>query len=114
MLRIRVTYKKEKQMKTVWIAKKEDIIDHIVHSGADTYEWYSTLSVSVNGQISCKIGNETATFSATQAKDVVNTIIKEQKSGWVAVQDAVNSDDFDCNASDIVLQHIVLGELVFG
>ena len=101
-------------MKSVWLANKEDIIDHIVYSGADTYEWYRTLSVNDNGQISCKIENATATFSATHAKEVVNTIIKEKKSGWVAVQDAVDSDDFDCNASDIVLQHIVLGELVFG
>ena len=101
-------------MKTVWLANKEEIIDHIVYSGADTYEWYKELSVNDKGQITCKIEDTQATFSPTQVKNLVNNIIKEKKTGWVTLQDAVDNDDFDCNASDIVLQWIVLKELVFG
>lgn len=109
-------------MKTVWQAKKQDIINHIAYSGADNYPWFRNLSVNTNGSIICEMATEdddnspvvVAKFSPTYAKEVVNTIIKEKKTGWKTVQDAVENDDFDSNASDIVLQHIVLGDLVFG
>jgi type I restriction enzyme R subunit len=61
-----------------------------------------------------KIITKSVTFSPSRAKAVVNAIIKEQKAGWRTVQSAVDSDDFDADASDVVLQHIVLGDLVFG
>ena len=112
-------------MKTVWIATAEDIIDHLVGAGAETYDWYRKLDVTDDNQIVCrmetgdmtddgKIITTTKTFSPTHAKSVVNDIIKEQKGGWQVVQSAVDSDDFDADASDVVLQHIVLGDLVFG
>ena len=112
-------------MKTVWIATAEDIIDTLVGSGCETYEWYRKLDVTDDDQIICrmetgnvtddgKIITTTKTFSPTYAKSVVNFIIKEKKAGWQVVQSAVDSDDFDADASDVVLQHIVLGDLVFG
>ena len=112
-------------MKTVWIANKQDVIDTLVGAGAETYEWYRKLDVTDDGEIVCrmetgnvtddgKIITTTKTFSPTHAKSVVNSIIKEKKGGWQVVQSAVDSDDFDADASDVVLQHIVLGDLVFG
>lgn len=109
-------------MKTVWQAKKEDIIDHIVYSGADTYPWFRKLSVNSKGLITCEMATDedenspvlVAQFAPTHAKEVVNTIIREKKDGWQAIQNAVEADDFDSDASDIVLQHIVLGDVVFG
>ena len=112
-------------MKTVWIATAEEVIDHLCYAGAETYDWYRQLSDDNDGQIVCimetgdvtddgKIITTTKTFSPTYAKSVVNAIIKEKKAGWQVVQSAVDSDDFDADASDVVLQHIVLGDLVFG
>jgi hypothetical protein len=113
-------------MKTVWIANAEAIIDHLCYAGAETYDWYRQLHDTNDEQIVCQMETgETddatgepllvkVTFSPTHAKTVVNAIIKEQKAGWQVVQRAVNSDDFDADASDVVLQHIVLGDLVFG
>ena len=113
-------------MKTVWIATAEEVIDTLVYAGAETYDWYYQLHVNKAGQIVCTMEtgeydealgsslSTTVTFSPSRAKTVVNEIIKEQKSGWRTVQSAVDSDDFDADASDVVLQHIVLGDLVFG
>ena len=112
-------------MKTVWIATAEEIIDHLCYAGAETYDWYRQLSDDNDGQIVCimetgeydsveEMATVTKTFSPTHAKSVVNDIIKEKKAGWQVVQSAVDSDDFDADASDVVLQHIVLGDLVFG
>jgi hypothetical protein len=113
-------------MKTVWIATAEDIIDTLVGAGAETYEWYRELDETHDGkgQIICTMetgltdANDihvvTVKFSPSRAKEVVNAIIKEQKAGWRTVQSAVDSDDFDADAVDVVLQHIVLGDLVFG
>jgi hypothetical protein len=112
-------------MKTVWKATSEDIIDHLVGAGADSYDWYRQLH-DIDGSIVCQMETgETddatgepmlvkLTFSPTHALNVVNDIIKEQRAGWHIVLDAVDSDDFDSDASDVVLQHIVLGALVFG
>jgi hypothetical protein len=109
----------------IWKAKASDIIDHLVHSGADTYDWYRQLH-DIDGSIVCQIETgETdeatgepmlvkLTFSPTHALNVVNDIIREKKAGWHIVQSAVDSDDFDSDASDVVLQHIVLSDLVFG
>lgn len=112
-------------MKTVWIANKQDVIDTLVGAGAETYEWYRQLDVTDDGQIICAMetGAEDAndkpifasvTFTTSHAKLVVNAIIRDQRSGWRTVQSAVDSDDFDSDAVDVVLQHIVLGDLVFG
>ena len=113
-------------MKTVWIATAEEIIDTLVGAGAETYEWYRELDETHDGkgQIVCTMetgltdANDikvvTVRFTPTHAKSVVNDIIKEKKAGWQVVQSAVDSDDFDSDAVDVVLQHIVLGDLVFG
>jgi hypothetical protein len=112
-------------MKTVWKATSEDIIDHLVGAGAGSYDWYRQLH-ETGGAIVCQMEtgeNDDATgepllvkltFSPTHALNVVNDIIKEQRAGWHVVLVAVDSDDFDADASDVVLQHIVLGALVFG
>ena len=112
-------------MKTVWKATAEDIIDHLVGAGAGSYDWYRQLH-DIDGTIVCQMEtgeNDDATgepmlvkltFSPTHALNVVNDIIKEQRAGWHVVLVAVDSDDFDADASDVVLQHIVLGALVFG
>ena len=112
-------------MKTVWIANKQDVIDTLVGAGAETYEWYRQLDVTDDGQIICametgeydsveEMATVTVTFSPTHAKLVVNAIIRDQRSGWRTVLCAVDADDFDSDAVDVVLQHIVLGDLVFG
>ena len=112
-------------MKTVWIANAQEVIDTLVGSGAETYEWYRKLDITDEEQIVCrmetgdttedgKIITTTKTFSPSRAKSVVNSIIKEKKGGWQVVQSAVDADDFDSDAVDVVLQHIVLGDLVFG
>ena len=118
-------------MKTVWIANKQDVIDTLVGAGAETYEWYLQLDETHDGQIICemetgayepdKYGHGVAvplsvevTFTTSDAKAMVNEIIKEKKAGWQVVQSAVDADDFDSDAVDVVLQHIVLGDLVFG
>ena len=112
-------------MKTVWIANAQEVIDTLVGSGAETYEWYRKLDITDEEQIVCKmetgdttddgkIITKSVTFSPSRAKAVVNAIIKDKKAGWQVVQSAVDSDDFDADASDVVLQHIVLGDLVFG
>jgi hypothetical protein len=109
----------------IWKAKASDIIDHLVYSGADTYEWYHELTETKDGQIVCTMETgeyddesepltASVAFSPTHALTVANAIIKGQEAGWRTVQSAVANDDFDSDAADIVLQHIVLSDLVFG
>ena len=112
-------------MKTVWTANAQEVIDTLIYSGAETYDWYRKLDITDEEQIVCKmetgettddgkIITKSVTFTPRRAKEVVNAIIKEKKAGWQVVLSAVDSDDFDSDASDVVLQHIVLGDLVFG
>ena len=116
-------------MKTTWKATAEDVIDHLVYSGASQYDWYHQLHdedgkivVAIeNGEFDDETGEPvvvTKTFTPTALIGVVHDIVANKKDGWRAVQEAISFDeddaDFDSDSADIVLQHAVLGGVVFG
>ena len=115
-------------MKSAWKATTQDVIDHLVYSGASQYDWYHELDEQ-DGKIVVAIENGefddegepvvvTKTFTPTALIGVVHDIIANQKAGWRAVQESISFDeddvDFDSDSADIVLQHAVLGDVVFG
>jgi uncharacterized membrane protein YjjP (DUF1212 family) len=106
-------------MKT-WKATKQEVLDHLVGAGADQYDWYTQLDDS-DGVIT--VGMEdpddpdteiVKTVTVTQAKEIVAEMITKQAGGYKHIVRAIESDDFDANDADIVLQWITLGELVYG
>jgi len=115
-------------MKSAWKATTQDVIDHLVYSGASQYDWYHELDEQ-DGLIVVAIENGEFddegepvvvrnVFFPTHLVGVVHDIIANQKAGWRAVQEAISFDeddaDFDSDSADIVLQHAVLGDVVFG
>lgn len=98
----------------------EDLLDHLTGAGACQYGWYLDLSGEGN-RITVEMEDpndpqETVrkSVSVSEARRVIKSIITEQKPGWQHVKRAMDTDDFDANDADIVLQYIALGELVYG
>lgn len=104
----------------------EDVVDTLVWAGASQYDWYHALD-NVDGSNIVTVAMETGEYddegdplirpliiSTDELVALVNTIIAEELAGWRHIQRAVESDDFDANDADIVFQHAVLGDLVFG
>jgi hypothetical protein len=106
-------------MKT-WKATTEEVIDHLCGAGASEYDWYTQLDDS-DGRIT--VGMEdpedsdkeiVKTVTVTEVKEIVAQMIAKQAGGYKHIVRAIESDDFDANDADIVLQWIALGELVYG
>lgn len=103
-----------------WNPTDEELLDHIVYSGASQYEWYLTLETKGDNYISVEMEDEQGKrtgikmFSSDVAKSIVNNITHEQLPGWKLIVRAVNEDDFDSVDADIVLQYCVFGQLVYG
>lgn len=104
----------------IWMAKKQDVIDHLIYSGADQYDWYVRLDEE-DGKL--VVGMEdpsnpdetiTKTVTVTQVKETIKAMTEAKASGWKTVEMAVKNDDFDCDGADIVWQWVVFGELVYG
>ncbi len=108
----------------IWKAKATEIIDHLVYSGAESYDWYRVLdedgkqvTVAMETGDTDENGEEIVLlqqFTPTELKRIAEEIVKDQRAGWRAVRESIAYDDFDSDSADIVLQHAVLGELVFG
>ena len=102
----------------------QDVFDTLIGAGASEYDWYRELDE--DGKVATVV-METGDwpdegkcivrrrqFSASELVALVNAIVAEKRAGWEHIQRAVSDDDFDCNDADIVLQHAVLGDIVFG
>ena len=103
-----------------WEATSQDVIDHIVFSGADTYDWYVDLHVD-GEMIVCAMEDPddsesviTNQISAASLRLLVDNYVLNQRSGFSYVERAIKDDDFDCYDADIVLQWWLLGEVVYG
>lgn len=104
----------------------EDVVDTLVWAGASQYEWYHALD-NVEGSNVVSVAMETGDYdeegeplirplitTTDKLVTLVNNIIAEKRAGWQRIERAVESDDFDSDDADIVFQHAVLGDLVFG
>jgi hypothetical protein len=104
----------------IWMASKQDVIDHLIYSGASQYDWYVRLDEE-DGKMIVEMENPddpeltiTKTVTATQVKEVIKEMTKAQAGGWKTVELAVKTDDFDSDGADIVWQWVVFGEVVYG
>ena len=104
-----------------WYASEQDVVDHLVFSGADTYGWYYQLAV--DGDLNVTIGiadpdvEDTAVFitmSAMNLRSLAEQGVMGGKPGAHHVARAIAEDDFDSTDADIVLQWAVFGTLVYG
>ena len=103
-----------------WEATSQDVIDHIVFSGADEYDWYVELYVD-GEMIVCTMEDPDDSesvvsnqISAASLRLLVDKFVLDQRGGYKHVLRAIKDDDFDCNDADIVLQWWLLGEVVYG
>lgn len=112
-------------MTTKWNPEDDqEVFDALVGAGASQYDWYRELDEDgETATIVMETGDWTdegkcivrrRQFSASELVALVNAIVAEKRAGWKHIQRAVEDDDFDSNDADIVFQHAVLGDLVFG
>jgi len=104
-----------------WNASTQDVVDHLVFSGADTYDWYRQLDVDGDDAITIGMDDPNdedgaifTTMSATAIRRLAEQFVKEEKPGYRVVARAIQDDDFDSDAADVVLQWAVFGTLVYG
>lgn len=96
-----------------------DIVDHLVYSGASQYDWYRVLDwdgkdVYVEMEDG-EGGIVRKSFLVSQLRDVIVSIILDPVDPCgPRIARAVVEDDFDSDDADVVLQIATLGEVVFG
>lgn len=104
-----------------WNASTQDVVDHLVFSGADTYDWYTQLDVDGDNQIT--IGMEDpddcdtsifTTMSANAVRLLIEQYVADEKPGYKVVARAIKDDDFDSDAADVALQWVLFGKVVYG
>jgi len=104
----------------------EEVVDTLVWAGASQYEWYHALD-NVEGSNVVSVAMETGDYdeegeplirplitTTDELVALVNAIIAEKRAGWMHILRAVEKEDFDSIDADIVFQHAVLGDIVFG
>lgn len=100
--------------------KTDDLIDHLIYAGASQYSWWhevsedgKTITLAIDDPADDDNDPIEKTVSIGEARRVIASIIKNQKSGWQYIKRAMDDEDFDANDADIVLQYLVLGELTY-
>jgi hypothetical protein len=99
----------------------QDIVDHIIYAGADMYDWYVELSHDeTNNDIRIVMEDPdfpenslTVETNPGEIRAMISRIITEDLPGAKAINRAVLDDDFDSNDSDIVLQYMIFGQIVY-
>ena len=96
----------------------QDIVDHLVYSGASQYDWYRVLDwdgkdVYVEMEDG-EGGIVRKSFLISQLRDVIVSILNDVEPYSPRIARAVVEDDFDSDDADVVLQIATLGEVVFG
>ena len=104
----------------IWMANKQNAIDHLIYSGADQYDWYVRLD-EVDGKLVVEMEDPddpdmtiSKTVTVTEVKETIKSLTEAKAGGWQSVERAIKSDDFDCNDADIVWQWVVFGKLIYG
>jgi len=105
--------------------KDEAWEDHVFGSGADTWEWWHSFSLSQHGDVMIKhwYNKDTEELQEDHGADLPFIFytkmqaIADAASDYAAesefVRNQLVNDDFDADGMDRVLQYLVFGEVLF-
>ncbi len=102
---------------------EEDLVDHLVYSGADSYSWWRTIEVTDAGELLLAAddpkdfnGEEPAVSKLIPFVEVVEEIqmILDNPDTPEQVIRAFVEDDVDSDVADVVLQTILFGTVIYG
>ena len=110
-------------LKLPHVITEERLLEQLLDSGADVWSWWSELDqVRVDETMHFCLrgdddgmGNEfSALVSVADAVRILQSVIDENKPGARAIVTAFMNEDFDADISDIALQYLAFGSVVFG
>ena len=102
---------------------EEDLVDHLVYSGADGYSWWHDITVTDAGELLLAADDpnnpeeEAAPVSKllplSEVAEEIQMILDNPKTPETVIRSFVE-DDIDSDVADWVLQTILFGETIYG
>ena len=97
----------------------QELVDHLVYSGAEYYDWYVSLEDTPNSIViamddpNANDGVITTELTFEQVRKGICQMLDDEKE-YYGLLSAVTEHDFDADIADIILQHLCLGSVVYG
>ena len=105
------------------VMTEEDLIDHLVYSGADSYSWWRAIEITGTGELLLAAddpadfnGDYPAVSKMLPLSEVAEEIqmILDNPSTPEQVTKSFADDDIDSDVADMVLQTILFGKIIYG
>jgi hypothetical protein len=104
---------------------EEDLVDHLVYSGASSYSWWHAITVTDTGELLLSAddprdydGEEPAVtvsklIPLSEVAEEIQMILDNPKTPEVVTR-AFVEEDIDSDVADWLLQTILFGETIYG
>ena len=102
---------------------EEDLVDHLVYSGADCYSWWRSIEVTDAGELLLAADDPTdynGEYPAVskllplgEVAEEIQMILDNPNTPEQVVRSFVE-DDIDSDVADVVLQTILFGKVIYG